>query len=184
MRCQSTICLPMSRLQSFVSAVRTPLLLVASLAALAASPALIRHLRCLPSAVLFVPNTVTWLVYGILLLLLLECTAMVATKRERRRRDGAAAVVALLLAAAPWFVVRLEGPTVRFLPFCAVGTAALWCFIVVNADLRVVQEWCARRPWTTSLMERTFPIADPFFFKSHRQRIGKEAGLLRFLPAL
>lgn len=195
----------MTRLKPFVSAIRTPALLLAGAWTLHAKRSLASALIVLqsqhnpfhdffcappsqhdcflglPTSLWSVPSAITLLLYFIGLLAFLQLKGVVAA-RAQARWDGWIALTALLLAAAPWLLIRVQGPTVRLLPLLGGLTAALWIYIILNAGLDIVERFVSRRAWVDRLMEWTFPVSDLVCFRWHQRRLGQHGGLLRFVP--
>jgi len=180
------------RLGDVWSALRTPLLLLGGLFLLMQSHAnavsamfarLLSNqsapLVALSRLVLYVPNTVVVLAYAVLVIALLE--AMEIRRLQQPRSDRVKAILALGLAVVPWVFIDIGGSKLRWLPLLMIPTAIFWMFILLNARLKIVEQFVARHRWTARLAEWTFPVSDMLWFTFHRQRLA-QAGWIRFLP--
>ena len=139
----------------------------------------------LPATLLTVPNTFRFLGTLLTLLLLLEARpALFSAWKRGAPGEGFLTGGSLCLAVVPWFLLDIQGPTVRLLPLLALYSLILWLFLLANLELPSFRKYGREHPWTSRLAEWTFPVSDLFLYKFHQSRLKARAGWLRFVPVL
>lgn len=194
------------RLRQLFMAFRTPLILVSGIVLLVTSTTLVPNLiliqgynsairtffctmllspDCATPSVLYIPNTAKILAYLVMLFALLEAKHVFLGPNRNIRWDCVTVLVAFGLAAAPWFLLfNILGWCLRLLPSLLAYTAAFWLFIVVNADLYVLEKYFTNSRWASHLAGWTFPVSDIVFFGFHWKRMGLGSSVVRLVPVL
>lgn len=194
------------RLRHLFMAFRTPIIFVSGIFLLVTSNTLVPNLiliqsynnaihtffcnillspDCATPSVLYFPNTVRILTYLVVLFALLEAKHMFLGPNRDIRWDRVTVLVAFGIAAAPWFLLfNIAGWCLQLLPLLLAYTVAFWLFIVVNADLYVLEKYFASSRWASHLAGWTFPVSDLVFFRFHWKRMGPGSGFVRFVPVL
>lgn len=194
------------RLRHLFMASRTPIILISGIFLLVTSDTLVPNLiliqgynnaihvffctillslDCGTPSVLYLPNTVKILTYLVMLFALLEAKRMFLGPNRDVRWDCVTAFVAFGLAAAPWFLLfNIWGWCLQLLPLLLAYTVAFWLFIVVNADLYVLEKYFTNSRWASHLAGWTFPVSDLVLFRFHWKRMGPGSGFVRLVPVL
>lgn len=189
-----------ARFTTWLTAVRTPLLVWSVVGLFAMNKTIIANLLLLinhfspgttgfnillarPEYLCYLPNAVTCLVYVLGCLLLLEVKQRVFPRNRSGRMDLVTALIGLLVAASSLaFMTDIkEGCLQLFMS--GMHVMSLWTFLMLNSGLFVLER-LAQHPWTARMLNWTFPVSDLLCYQYHRQRLGSSAGWIRFIPTI
>lgn len=132
---------------------------------------------------LYLPNAVTLAAYLLGSFAVLEIKRAFWPANQNVRQDLVTGALMGIFALSSLFWMKNLRPGALQILILMIQAAFFWFFLAVNAGFFLFNRLLSRRGFIRFL-NITFPFSDVFFYSAHRQRLGAQGGLYRFVPTV